>query len=36
MLKRVYSRTWYIRERRELRKCKESGSELWEKNECKS
>ena len=35
-LKRVYSKTWYIRERRELRKCKKSNSGLWEKNEYKS
>jgi len=36
MLEGVYSRIWYIREGRELRKCKRNGSGLWGKNECKS
>ena len=36
MLERFYSRTWYIRERRELGKYKKSDSGLWGKNKCKS
>ena len=34
--KEIYSRKWYIEERRELGKYKEDSSWVWRKNECRN
>ena len=32
----IHSREWYIGKKRRFKKCKESSSRVWEKNEYKS
>ena len=34
ILEGVYSRAWHLGKKRGFRKCKESGREIWGKNEC--
>jgi len=36
MMEGIYSRTWYLGEERESRKCQEGSSQVQEEAECKS